>query len=174
MFPAQLERNAFRADNGEFGWTRAQIPRVIEILCSHAMGILGGELWRISDGVPGWRGAIPQREGPPGVYVWNTERRSGEDWQNFVKGGASDALAAVERWPEPGDLRFTFWKSKALVPIEKPTGEECPNVLFSGQRCVCAIANRTGGARDSRAESVNARVAGKQAWGSRRVLMLLF
>jgi hypothetical protein len=32
MFPPELERDAFRADNGEFGWTRAQIPQVVNTL----------------------------------------------------------------------------------------------------------------------------------------------
>jgi hypothetical protein len=44
MFPPELERNAFRASNGEFGWTRAQIPLVVNVLRSHGIGILGGEL----------------------------------------------------------------------------------------------------------------------------------
>jgi hypothetical protein len=102
MFPPELEKNTFRADNGEFGWTRAQIPSVIEMLSSQAMAILGGELWWVSDA--GLCGSIPQRHGPPGVYTWNTERHSNEPWQQFVERGVSDALAAVERWPEADDL----------------------------------------------------------------------
>ena len=42
MFPPELERDAFRADNGEFGWTRAQIPLVVDVLRSHAMGFSAG------------------------------------------------------------------------------------------------------------------------------------
>ncbi len=30
MFSPELERDAFRASNGEFGWTRGQIPAVVE------------------------------------------------------------------------------------------------------------------------------------------------
>lgn len=72
MFPADLERDAFRAraSNGEFGWTRAQIPLVVDVLRSHGIGILGGELWWVRDGFACWEGAIPQRRGRPGVYVW--------------------------------------------------------------------------------------------------------
>lgn len=102
MFPPELEANAFRAKNGEFGWTRTQVSSVVDMLRSQAMGILGGELWWVAD--TGLYGAIPQRQGPPGVYAWVTERLSDEPWQDFVERGASDALAAVERWPEPGDL----------------------------------------------------------------------
>lgn len=103
MFPIELERDAFRADNGEFGWTGVQIPIVVEVLRSHAMGILGGELWWVRDGATNW-GIIPQRNGPLGVYVWDTKRRPGEPWTDFVDRGANDAIAAVERFPVPGDL----------------------------------------------------------------------
>src|SRR5579863_4943189 len=34
MFPPELERGAFRASNGEYGWTRAQISVVVEVLRS--------------------------------------------------------------------------------------------------------------------------------------------
>jgi hypothetical protein len=104
MFPPELAQDAFRASNGEFGWIRAQIPSVVEFLKSHGFGILGGELWWIRDGFSDWTGLIPQRNGLPGVYPWVTNREPGEPWQHFVERGASDALAAVERWPAPDDL----------------------------------------------------------------------
>jgi len=104
MFPPDVERDAFRASNGEFGWIRAQIPLVVDILRSNGIGILGGELWWVHDGTTGWVGLIPQRHGSPGVYHWETKRLSEEPWLHFVERGASDALAAVERWPSPGDL----------------------------------------------------------------------
>lgn len=104
MFSPELERDAFRATNGEFGWTRAQTPLVVRVLRSQQIGILGGELWWVRDGCTDWVGAIPQRHGPPGVYTWETKRRSGEPWLDFADRGASDALAMVERWPRPGDL----------------------------------------------------------------------
>jgi hypothetical protein len=49
MFPPDLERNAFKADDGEFGWNQEQIPGVVDILRSNGMAILGGELWWIRD-----------------------------------------------------------------------------------------------------------------------------
>lgn len=49
MFPLELECDAFRTANGEFGWTREQVPLVVEVLRSHGMGILGGELWWVRD-----------------------------------------------------------------------------------------------------------------------------
>src|SRR6266567_8655749 len=104
MFPRELERHAFRAGNGELGWTRAQIPAVVSFLRSQGMGILGGELWWVSDGSTDWVGAIPQRHGPPGVYVWETNHKSGEPWAVFIERGATDALVAVEKWPMSSDL----------------------------------------------------------------------
>jgi hypothetical protein len=104
MFPPSLERHAFRSANGELGWPREQIPLVVNVLRSQRLGILGGELWWVRKNAEGWGGLIPQRHGPPAVYVWNTERRLGEAWEGFVERGASDALAAVERWPRPEDL----------------------------------------------------------------------
>ncbi len=93
MFPPELERDAFRDSNGEFGWTRAQIPLVVDVLSAHGLGILGGELWWVRDGSTHWFGIIPQRHGPPGVYPSTTNRRSGETWAD-CKGGATDTLAA--------------------------------------------------------------------------------
>lgn len=69
MFPPELERDAFRAGSGEFGWTRAQIPLVVDILRSHGIGILGGEMWWVRDGIAAWVGVIPQRHGPPAVSI---------------------------------------------------------------------------------------------------------
>jgi hypothetical protein len=104
MFPPELEQHAFRASNGEFGWTRAQIPSVVDILHSRGIGILGGELWWVRDGFTDYRGTIPQQQGLPGVYTWETKREINESWSHFVERGASDALAAVRRWPAPSDL----------------------------------------------------------------------
>jgi hypothetical protein len=104
VFLFELEHDAFRADNGELGWTRAQIPLVVNLLSSQQFGIFGGELWWVRDGIKGWSGLVPQRHGPPAVYTWETKRRIGEPWEDFVERGASDAIAAVERWPGPEDL----------------------------------------------------------------------
>ena len=104
MFPNELHQDAFRARNGEFGWSRAQIPAVVDVLRSHGMGILGGELWWVRDGLTDWEGLIPQWHGPPGVYMWQTKREPGEPSQNFIERGVSDALAAAKRWPMPDDL----------------------------------------------------------------------
>ena len=47
---------------------------------------------------------IPQRHGAPAVYPWETKPLPEEPWLNFIERAAADSLAAVERWPEPGDL----------------------------------------------------------------------
>lgn len=104
MFPPELERDAFRTDDDEFGWTRAQIPAVLSFLRVRGIGILGGELWFVPDRSRDCIGPIPQRNGQPGVYVWETEPKSGEPWSSFVERSASDAFAAAERWPIPSDL----------------------------------------------------------------------
>ena len=103
MFPLEMELSAFRASNGEFGWTRAQIPMVVDVLRAQGIGILGGELWWVRDGRTDW-GLVPQRQGPAGVYAWETIREPGESWSCFLERGASDTLAAAERWPKSSDL----------------------------------------------------------------------
>ena len=103
MFPLALERDAFRASNGEFGWTRAQIPVVVDVLRSNGIAILGGEVWWVGDGSRDWS-LVPQRQGLPAVYVWETNRGTDEPWAHFFERGASEALAAADRWPTPGDL----------------------------------------------------------------------
>ena len=79
MFPEELERKAYRAKNGEFGWTYEQVPQVIEILRANEMGVLGGELWWVQNENDGRTGRIPQRDGEPAVYCWATDRGRGEE-----------------------------------------------------------------------------------------------
>jgi hypothetical protein len=107
MFPPELLRDAFPADNGEFGWTRAQIPEVVNILRSYEMAILGEELWWVKDGCTGWD-LIPQRNGRRAVYAWAADCHSGESWLDFVEKGAVDALAHAEQWPTERDLPRNF------------------------------------------------------------------
>ena len=54
IFPRKLEREAFRTATGELGWTREHIPLVVDVIRSHGMGILGGELWWIHGQPPRW------------------------------------------------------------------------------------------------------------------------
>jgi hypothetical protein len=107
MFSPELERDAFRAHNGEFGWTRSQIPQVVNTLRSQKMAILGGELWWVKDGSTSWD-LIPQRDGRRGVYTWADDRLPAESWPDFVERGAASALAHVERWPTDLDLPPTL------------------------------------------------------------------
>jgi len=103
MFPPELEANAFRTENGEFGWTRTQVPLVVDVLRSQGLAILGGELWWVREGVAGWD-LIPQRNGPSAVYSWETESLSGEPWVSFVERSAANTLAAMAIWPTHEDL----------------------------------------------------------------------
>lgn len=104
MFSDALKQSAFRASNGEYGWTAKQAREVVEMLRSHDFAILGGELWWVPEGSATWVGLIPQREGPDTVYAWETKRRRNESWPRFIERCASDTLAAVKRWPILGDL----------------------------------------------------------------------
>ena len=56
------------------------------------------------DGNRDWVGVIPQEHGAPAVYSWETKRLPGEPWPKFIERAVADSLAAVERWPGPGDL----------------------------------------------------------------------
>jgi hypothetical protein len=67
---------------------------------------------------------IPQRQGPPDVYVWNTERHSGESWHDFVKRGASEALAAVQQWPGAGALGGRGGLSRLDSKLQCRTGRK--------------------------------------------------
>jgi hypothetical protein len=104
MFAEDLKKASFRAVNGEYGWTRSQVPQVVEILRADRLAILGGELWWVPERSSSWIGLIPQRKGPDAVYTWETRRRRKEPWSAFVARCASDTLAAVGRWPPPDDL----------------------------------------------------------------------
>jgi hypothetical protein len=102
VFPAGLKA-AFQAANGEFGWTREQVPLVVSFLRHRSLAILGGELWWVRDGVPGWD-LIPTRNGGFAVCPWETSRRPAEAWSNFVERCASETLSAIEQWPTQDDL----------------------------------------------------------------------
>jgi hypothetical protein len=104
MFDEQLKSRSFRAVNGEYGWTRSQVPQVVEILREKQLAILGGELWWVLEGSNAWNGLIPQRTGPDAVYAWETKRWRKETWFHFVARCASDTLAAVNRWPPSQDV----------------------------------------------------------------------
>src|SRR4029078_2373838 len=104
MFSEELKNAAFRAVNGEYGWTRSQVSPVVEILRGKQLAILGGELWWVLEGSDSWNGLIPQRNGPDAVYNWETKRRWKEPWFSLLERWASDPLAAVNRWPPPEDL----------------------------------------------------------------------
>src|SRR6266545_2836871 len=99
MFSEEIGAEAFRASNGEFGWTRAQIPGVVAALRAQQLAILGGELWWVRDGAQTWTGAIPQQDGHDAVYAWETKRQPDEPWAAFVSRCASDAIEAAEKWP---------------------------------------------------------------------------
>lgn len=104
MFPSELEQSAFKASNGEYGWARDQVARVVEILVMRRLAILGGELWWVREGVPSWTGLIPQRYGPDAVYHWETERQPGEEWDAFVQRCAAHAIEAVRDLPGPDEI----------------------------------------------------------------------
>jgi hypothetical protein len=108
MFSIELERDSFRAVNGEYGWTRVQIPFVVDALLLHDLAILGGELWQVRDGSANWDAIIPQRDGSPVVYTWETKRKAREAWLEFIHRCASDTLDAVERWPAERELPSNF------------------------------------------------------------------
>ena len=105
MLIEELEDTAaFRAPNGECGWARAQIPDVVATLREHRLAILGGELWWIREDSRGWEGMIPQCDGLPAVYHWESERMSGESWLSYVERCARETLAAVADLPRPGEV----------------------------------------------------------------------
>jgi hypothetical protein len=104
MFPTELAGRAFRASNGEFGWTREDARLAVRIVARQRLAILGGELWWVLEGATTWTGLIPQRRGPAAVYPWETVRMNGEAWAAYVERCADDSLQAISRWPAPDDL----------------------------------------------------------------------
>src|SRR5574342_221065 len=103
MLPEEMKQAAFRAENGEFGWTRAQVPGVVARLHDQGLAILGGEVWWVLDGARTWNGLVPQRRGPDLAYDWETLRKPLESWPAFVSRCAADTVAAVETLPPPAD-----------------------------------------------------------------------
>jgi hypothetical protein len=108
MLPEDLTQGTFRAKNGEFGWSREQVPAVVAALRQQMQAILGGELWWVLDGSHSWSGFIPQCEGADTVYHWETERHSNEPWATFVSRCAERTIEAARVLPGidevPADL----------------------------------------------------------------------
>ena len=104
MLPEELTTDTFRAQNGEFGWRREQVPAVVAALREQMQAVLGGELWWVLDGEDSWSGFIPQREGADSVYHWETERRPNEPWHAFVSRCASTATEAASVLPGADEL----------------------------------------------------------------------
>jgi hypothetical protein len=104
MFPTELERRAFRAPDGEYGWTREDVRSIIPILAENQLAILGGELWWVLQGARTWTGLIQLRDGSTAVYHWSSDREPGEEWTAFVSRCAEESLAAVDRFPGDIDL----------------------------------------------------------------------
>ena len=101
MFPADLIQGSY-SNNGEYGWTRAQIPRVVEVLVAQRMGILGGEVWWVHRRL---EVLIPQRRSEtPFIYAWETRRRRDEPWHAFIQRAAAETVHIVQDWPGPDDL----------------------------------------------------------------------
>ena len=103
-FPDDLEKRAFRAGNGELGWTRQDARAAISVLEDGQRAILGGELWWVPEGETQWTGIIPQRVGHPAVYHWETEREPGEAWPAYVHRCGLESLQAVDALPGSDDL----------------------------------------------------------------------
>jgi hypothetical protein len=104
MFPADLETRAYRAGNGEFGWTREEARIAISVLVDQHRAILGGELWWVPEGETQWTGIIPQRDGRPGVHHWETEREAGEGWPAYVHRCGLHSRQAIDGMPSSDDL----------------------------------------------------------------------
>lgn len=108
MFPADLIQRAFRASNGEFGWSREDLHAAVSVLVAHGLAVLGGEIWWVPEGAKGWTGLIPLREGAIAVYHCESERAPGEEWPAFVRRGAAETIAWAELNPgaddQPTDL----------------------------------------------------------------------
>ena len=103
MFPPDLLQGAFTLSNGDIGWRRYQVPRVVAVLVDHQRAILGGELWWVPLGADTFE-LVPQSDGTRACYTWETRERPADPWPDFVRRCAGETLAAVEKWPLRGDI----------------------------------------------------------------------
>jgi hypothetical protein len=102
QFPRELEDAAFRSADGEYAWQRSEAIAAVRVLADSGRAILGGELWLVRDGEV-WAG-LPQQSGPPAVYAWETERRSGEPWPTYLARACGEALSAIQALPREGEV----------------------------------------------------------------------
>jgi hypothetical protein len=98
---SDLERRAHRSGE-EYAWRRGDAKQAARELAASGKAILGGELWLVRNGEI-W-GLLPQKEGPPAVYHWETERQDSEPWADYVHRSCADALAAIAVLPAAGEV----------------------------------------------------------------------
>lgn len=139
-FPPAVEKSAFRIANGEYAWQRQDIAPAVQALRDANIAILGGELWLVE----GARvmGLLPQHEGPPGVYHWESERNPDEGWQSFVMRSALDTLAAVNAMPREGEIpmpsdarifyNLTWVTEEEFLSLTVAKGDMAKSVKFRG------------------------------------------
>lgn len=98
---SDLERRAHRSGE-EYAWRREDAKQAARELAASGRAILGGELWLVHNGKI-W-GVLPQEEGPPAVYHWESERRDSEPWPDYVTRSCSETLAAIAELPAIGEV----------------------------------------------------------------------
>jgi hypothetical protein len=104
-FSAELLTRAYRAQNGEYAWTRSYVGAAVAQLAAAGEAILGGEVWVVV-GAKAILAIIPDRAGANKVYHWSVPSRGrNEPWPDFVRRAAAVALDAVEGLRAEEDVR---------------------------------------------------------------------
>jgi len=101
-FSKGIEEAAFKSHTGEYAWRREDIPAAVTEIAGRHFAILGGEIWIVRNSEI-W-GVVPQSEGPPRVYHWETERHPREDWSAFASRSASETLDTVQEMPIEAEM----------------------------------------------------------------------
>jgi len=77
----------------EVGWQKADALRVVSVAADAGLPILGGDIWQ-TDAGHRWR---------PTGDNWVSDRRSREDKTAYVERSRAEAIAYLNRYPDPGD-----------------------------------------------------------------------
>jgi hypothetical protein len=99
--PALLSR-AVHASNGEYAFTRDDLPMALAELGAAGYAVLGGEVWLAEARGPS---LIQGADGSFGVYSWTTEsQRRGESWAAYVSRCVGESLKAAAGLTPEADL----------------------------------------------------------------------
>lgn len=108
-FSDQLKSKAIESFQGELAWKKEDVAQAMVELAGNGYAILGGDVWVVvknQSNVPRLAsidseniavGIIKGREGQDCVFSWNSDRRHGEAWDEYVLRSKHESIEIINK-----------------------------------------------------------------------------